>query len=46
VVFLALNLFAMIYTALHRPAQAFAGLATLLVGIGLYFLARPSRIMP
>ena len=34
----------MIYTALDRPEQAFAGLATLLLGIGLYFLARPSRI--
>jgi APA family basic amino acid/polyamine antiporter len=44
VLFLALNLFAMIYTTLYRPAQAFAGFATLLVGIGLYFLARRSRI--
>ena len=44
VLFLALNLFAMTYTTLYRPAQAFAGFATLLVGIGLYFLARRSRI--
>ena len=44
IIFLALNLIAMIYTALDRPEQAFAGLATLLLGIGLYFLARPSRI--
>ena len=43
-VFLALNLFAMIYTALDRPEQALAGLATLLLGIGLYFLARRRRI--
>jgi hypothetical protein len=34
----------MIYTTLYRPAQAFAGFATLLVGIGLYFLALRSRI--
>jgi len=44
IVFLALNLFAMVYTALDRPEQALAGLATLLLGIGLYFLARGSRI--
>ena len=37
VIFLALNLFAMIYTALDRPEQAFAGLATLLLGIGTVF---------
>jgi basic amino acid/polyamine antiporter, APA family len=43
-VFLALNLFAMVYTTLHLPEQAFAGLATLLLGIGLYFLARRTRI--
>jgi APA family basic amino acid/polyamine antiporter len=40
IVFLALNLFAMVYSALDRPEQALAGLATLLLGIGLYFLAR------
>jgi APA family basic amino acid/polyamine antiporter len=43
-VFLALNLFAMVYTAVDRPEQAFAGLATLLLGIGLYFVARERRI--
>lgn len=43
-VFLALNLFAMVYTAFYRPGEALVGLATLLVGIGLYFLARGSRI--
>ena len=44
IVFLALNLFAMVYSALDRPEQALAGLATLLLGIGLYFLARGGRI--
>jgi basic amino acid/polyamine antiporter, APA family len=43
-VFLALNLFAMVYGAIDRPEQALAGLATLLLGIGLYFLAAGSRI--
>jgi basic amino acid/polyamine antiporter, APA family len=44
IVFLALNLFAMVYSAFDRPEQALAGLATLLLGIGLYFLARGRRI--
>jgi basic amino acid/polyamine antiporter, APA family len=44
VVFLALNLFAMVYTAFDRPEQAVAGLATLLLGIGLYFVARGRKI--
>ena len=44
IVFLALNLFAMVYSALDRPEQALAGLATLLIGIGLYFLARGGRM--
>jgi APA family basic amino acid/polyamine antiporter len=44
IVFLALNLFAMVYSALDRPEQALAGLVTLLLGIGLYFLARGGRI--
>ena len=44
IVFLALNLFAMVYSALDRPEQALAGLMTLLLGIGLYFLARGARI--
>lgn len=39
-IFLALNLFAMAYTAKEKPAHALAGCATLAVGIGLYFLAR------
>jgi APA family basic amino acid/polyamine antiporter len=39
-VFLGLNLFAMVYTAVDRPVQALAGLVTLLLGIGLYFVAR------
>jgi APA family basic amino acid/polyamine antiporter len=39
-VFLGLNLFAMVYTAVDRPEQALAGLVTLLLGIGLYFVAR------
>jgi APA family basic amino acid/polyamine antiporter len=43
-VFLVVNLFAMVYTALYRPEQAIAGLATALLGIGLYFLARGSRM--
>ncbi len=43
-VFLTLNLFAMVYTAFYLPGEAFAGLATLLLGIGLYFLARAGRI--
>ena len=44
IVFLALNFFAMVYSAFDRPEQALAGLATLLLGIGLYFLARGGRI--
>jgi APA family basic amino acid/polyamine antiporter len=45
IVFLALNLFAMVYSALlDRPEQALAGLVTLLIGIGLYFLARGGRM--
>ena len=44
IVFLALNLFAMVYTALERPQQALAGLATLLLGIALYFVARSARM--
>ena len=44
IVFLALNLFAMVYSALDRPEQALAGLMTLLLGIGLYFLARLARM--
>ena len=38
--FLGLNLFTMAYSALAKPEEALAGLATLLMGIGLYFLAR------
>jgi hypothetical protein len=34
----------MVYTALDRPEQALAGLVTLLVGIGLYFVARERKI--
>ncbi|MGA7393758.1 MAG: amino acid permease [Terrimicrobiaceae bacterium] len=44
IVFLALNLFALVYTALDRPEQALAGLATLLLGIALYFVARGARM--
>ena len=44
IVFLALNLFAMVYTALDRPEQALAGLATLRLGIALYFVARGARM--
>ena len=43
IVFLGLNLFAMVYTALAKP-RALAGLATLLLGIGLYFLARGQHV--
>lgn len=39
-VFLGLNLFALIYTAKDKPWHAFAGCVTLAAGIGLYFLAR------
>ena len=34
----------MVYSAIDRPEQALAGLVTLLLGIGLYFLARGGRI--
>jgi basic amino acid/polyamine antiporter, APA family len=44
IVFLALNLLAMVYTAVDRPEQALAGLATLLLGITLYFAARGAKI--
>jgi basic amino acid/polyamine antiporter, APA family len=43
-VFVALNLFAMIYSALEKPEHALAGLATLLLGIALYFLARAASM--
>jgi len=39
-VFLALNLLALGYTAAVKPVSAAAGLTTLLVGMGLYFFAR------
>lgn len=42
-IFLALNLFAMVYTAQAKPVHALAGLATLAAGLGLYFLARERR---
>jgi APA family basic amino acid/polyamine antiporter len=42
--FLALNLFTMVYSAAAKPEQALAGLATLLLGIGLYFVARGARM--
>ncbi len=45
-VFLALNLFALVYTAIAEPGKAAAGLATLGLGIGLYFFVRASRISP
>jgi hypothetical protein len=34
----------MVYTAFDRPVQVVAGLATLLLGIGLYFVARGRKI--
>jgi APA family basic amino acid/polyamine antiporter len=45
-VFLSLNLFALVYTAIAEPGKAAAGLGTLGVGLGLYFLIRQGRIFP
>lgn len=44
VIFLTLNLFALVYTAKEKPHQAGASLLTLLAGIGLYFLAKRASI--
>jgi len=43
-IFLALNLFALVYTAMEKPWHAAAGVGTLLLGIGLYFFVRGGRI--
>jgi APA family basic amino acid/polyamine antiporter len=42
-VFLAVGGFSLVYTLVERPVQALAGVGTLLVGAGLYFLVRPDR---
>lgn len=39
-VFLALNGFTLVWTAVERPVQSLAGCLTLAAGIGLYFFAR------
>lgn len=44
IVFLALNLFAMAYSAHDKPIHALAGAATLLVGFLLYFPFRKRRL--
>lgn len=44
-VFLALNLFALVHTAAAEPRKAAAGLGTLGLGIGLYFLIRRGKIL-
>lgn len=43
-VFLALSLFAVIYTAAANPVQAAAGISTLLVGLAVYFLVRGTNL--
>ena len=42
--FLALVLFTLIYTGLEKPGHAAAGIGTLGVGIGLYFLVRRGKV--
>jgi len=44
IVYLALNLFALVYSAVAHPIQAVAGLGTLLLGIALYFLFRNRKV--
>jgi APA family basic amino acid/polyamine antiporter len=43
-IFLALNAFTLIYTAVDKPREALAGAATLAAGIGLYFLAKRRKL--
>lgn len=43
-VYLALNLFALVYSAVAHPIQALAGLGTLLLGIALYFVFRNRQV--
>jgi APA family basic amino acid/polyamine antiporter len=45
-VFLGVGVFSLSYTLVERPFQALAGVATLVVGAGLYFLVRPDRSKP
>ncbi|CAN5374099.1 amino acid permease [soil metagenome] len=42
-VFLALSLFAVIYTTMAKPIQAIAGISTLLFGVAVYFLVAKRR---
>lgn len=41
-VFLSVGLFTLAHTLVSRPVQALAGMGTLAVGAGLYFLVRPA----
>ncbi len=43
IVFLAVSIFTLAYSVVERPVQALAGLLTLAVSAGLYFLVRPGR---
>lgn len=43
-IFLALNAFTLIYTAVDKPREALAGTVTLAAGIGLYFLAKRRKL--
>lgn len=43
-IYLALNFFALVYSAIAHPTQAVAGFGTLLLGIALYFLFRNRKI--
>ncbi len=40
VIYLLVNLFALVYSAIEKPWQALAGFGTLAVGLALFFLAR------
>lgn len=42
-VFLGVGVFSLAYTLVERPVQALAGVGTLVLGAGLYFLVRPDR---
>lgn len=44
--FLAIGAFAMIYTAVVRPAEALCGALTLLCALGVYGLVRPRKTAP
>lgn len=43
ILFIALSLWMIIFTFIQTPQVAFAGTATILVGLGLYYVVRPKK---